>query len=102
MVRQKVPQIPDPHCLKEPAVQPQDVVEACTQQSVFPYLELRLQVVESQELAEVPEDIHQPELHQEVGNFLDSGVLGHPYVSIKVSHNNGVLVPEADQGLLQV
>ena len=53
-------------------------------------------------LAEVPEDIHQPKLHWEVGDLLALGVLGLPYVVIKVSHNDGVLVTEADQGLLQV
>ena len=50
----------------------------------------------------MPEDIHQPKLHQEVGVLLDLGVMGLPYVGIKVSHHDGTLVTEADQGLLQV
>ena len=53
-------------------------------------------------MAEVPEEIHHPEIHQEVGNFMDLGVLGLTYVGIKVSHHDGVLVPEAYQGLLQI
>ena len=64
---------PDTHFLKEPAVRPQDVIAACMQQSVLPDLEPHLQVEELQVLAEVPEDIHQPKLHQEAGNFLAMG-----------------------------
>ena len=55
-----------------------------------------------QALAEVPKKIHQPKIQQEVGNFLDSGVLVLPYVGIKVSHNDGFVVPEADQGILEL
>ena len=53
-------------------------------------------------MAEVPEEIHHTEIHQEVGNFLALGVLGLTYVDIKVSYHDGVLVPEAYQGLLQI
>ena len=53
-------------------------------------------------MVEVSDKIQQHKLHQEVGDLLDLGVLGLTYVGIKVSHNNGVLVPESDQVLLQV
>ena len=59
-------------------------------------------MAESQVLEEVVEEIHQTKLHQEVENFLDLGVLGLPYVNIKVFHQYGLLLPEAEQGLLQV
>ena len=64
--------------------------------------EPRLQVAELKALVEVTEEIHLPKIHQEVDNFLVLGVLGLPYVDTKVSHHDGVLVPEADQGLCQV
>ena len=51
-------------------------------------------------MVEVSEDIHQTKLYQEVGNFLDSGFLGLPYVGINVSHQNGVFLVKAGQGLL--
>ena len=57
---------------------------------------------ELQALTEFLEEIHQPELHQEFGNSLASGVLGLAYVGIKFSRHNGFLVPEAHQVLLQV
>ena len=65
-------------------------------------MEPRIQVAELQALTEVLEETHQPKPHQEVGNLLASAVLGITYVRIKVYHHNGVLVPEADQGLLRV
>ena len=102
MFRQKVLQIPDSQCLGKPAVRPQDISAACIEKYVFPDLEKRLRVVESEALVEVPEDIFQPELHQEVRKLLNSGVLDLPYFGINISHHNGYMVPEADQGLLQV
>ena len=42
----KILQIPDPHCLEELAVRPQDVVAACTQKYVLTDLEPRIQVAE--------------------------------------------------------
>ena len=39
-------------------------------------------MAESQALAEVPEEIHHPEIHQEVGNFMDLGVLGLTYLEL--------------------
>ena len=51
---------------------------------------------------EVVEVIHHPKLHQEVRDFLALGVMGLPYVGIKVSRIDWVLVLEADHGLLQV
>ena len=53
-------------------------------------------------LAEVPEDIHHLGIHQEVGRLMALGVLGLPYVGIKVSHQIGDIVPELYQVLLQV
>ena len=52
-------------------------------------------MAESQVLSEVPEDIHKTKLHQEAVELLALGVLGLPYVGIKVSHHDEVLVPEA-------
>ena len=57
---------------------------------------------EFQALEEVTGEIHQPKLHQEISDFLASGFLGLTYVGFKVSHHDGVLVPEAYQGLLQI
>ena len=57
---------------------------------------------EFQALAEVTEEIHFTKLDQEVGNLIHLGVLGLPYVGIKVPHHDGALLPELDQGLLQV
>ena len=57
---------------------------------------------ELQVLAEVPEEIHQPKIHQKVGNLLALGFLGLLCVDIQVSHNDGVMVPKLEQGLLQV
>ena len=51
---------------------------------------------------EVPDKIQQHKLHQEVGDLLVSGVLGLHYVGSKVSHHDGLLEPEAYQGLLQI
>ena len=50
-------------------------------------------MAKSQALVEVLEEIHYPEHHQEVGNFLSLGVLGLPYVGVKFSHYYGVLNP---------
>ena len=101
-MQQKVHQILYPRCLGVLEFGPQDVVVTCTEQLVFTELEQRLQVGECQALAEVTECIHQPKLHQEVGNFLDLGFLGLPYVGMNLSYHNGVLVPDTDQVLLQV
>ena len=101
LVQQNVLQSPDPNCFKDLEVRPQDIFTLCTQKSVLPDLEPRLQVRESQALVELPEEIHQPKIHQEVDDLLALGVLGLPYVGIKLSHHEGVLFPEAYQGLLQ-
>ena len=51
-------------------------------------------------MTKVTEEIHQTKLNKEVGDLLSLEVLSLAYVSIKVSHHNGDLVPEAEQGLL--
>ena len=102
MAQWKASQILDPHCLKDTAVQPKDLVASCTLQSVLLDLESCIQLAKSQALAEVPEEIHHTELHKEVVDFLDSEIMGLPYVGIKVSHHNEVLLHEAEQGLLQI
>ena len=46
------------------------------------------------------EETHKLEVHPDVGDLLAPGVIGLPYVWIKVSHHNRFLAPEADQVLL--
>ena len=65
------------------------------QQSVLPDFEPCLQVAESRALVKVLEKIHQLEIHQEVGKFMASGVIGFSYVGINFSQNDRVLVPES-------
>ena len=53
-------------------------------------------------LTEVEEELHQPELHQKVRNFLAARILGFADVGSEVPYQYGILVPEACQGLIQV
>ena len=53
-------------------------------------------------LAEVEEEFHHTELHQQVSNLLAARVLGFDDVGAEVTYHYGILVPEACYGLLQV
>ena len=53
-------------------------------------------------LPEVVEEVHQPELCQQISNLLAARVLGVYDVGSEVPYHYSILVPEACQGLLQV
>ena len=54
------------------------------QQSTLPDLEPSLQVLEPQVLAEVPEEVQHPKLHQHISNFLAVEILGLSNVVLEI------------------
>ena len=57
---------------------------------------------EPQALAEVPEEVHQPKLHQQISEFLTERVFGLSNVRFDIPKNYGILVPETGQSLIQI
>ena len=97
-----IPDAPYSHHFETGLVCPQDVFTSCSHYSTLSHLITCLHVLEPLALMEVEYEVHQPKLHQQVGNLLDSWFLVLANVGAEVPYHCGIIFLEACQGLLQV
>ena len=53
-------------------------------------------------LAEVPEEVHKPRLHQQIRKLLTARVLGLSNVGVEIPYKYEILVPETGPSLLHI
>ena len=70
-------------------IYPQDVVTSCPYQSALSHLRPRLYAPEFPSLPEMVGDVHQPELHENIGYLLTARVLGSSNVGMEVPYHYG-------------
>ena len=102
MLRGVVTYAPYSHHFEVAPVCPHNVVTSCLHRSALYHQRPRLHLPVPTALPEVEEEVHKPEIHQQVSNLLAARVLGLDDVGAEVPQYYDIVVPEACQGLLQV